>query len=102
MSDIYGVSAQNIIRHLIEGDMSPQEMAGLAKGRLRNKLAELEKSLEGHLREHQRLIVKLSFEMIAFFDEAIDKLDTEIDQRMQPYQEESQRIQTIPGVKKDC
>ena len=59
---------------------------------------ELEKALEGHLREHHRLILKLSIQVINSYDKAIERLDTEIDQRMEVYRQESQRLQTIPGV----
>jgi transposase len=100
VSDINGISAQDMIYHLIKEDMSPKEMAELARGRLRKKITELEKALEGSLREHHRLILKVSIQMIASYDNAIDKLDREIDQRMEPYREESERLQSIPGLKK--
>ncbi len=100
VSDINGISAQDMIYHLIKEDMSPKEMAELARGRLRKKITELEKALEGSLREHHRLILKVSIQMIASYDNAIDKLDREIDQRMEPYREESERLQSIPGFKK--
>jgi transposase len=99
-TDINGVSARNIIHHLIQDDMSPQEMADLAKGRLRNKIEELEKSLEGYITDHHRLILKLTLQMIASYDEAIEQLNAEIEKRMEPFQEEAERLQTIPGVKK--
>jgi len=89
-----------MIYHLIREDMTPKQMAELARGRLRNKITELEKALEGHLRDHHRLILKLSIEMIASYDQAIEGLSLEIDRRMEPYKEESDRLQTIPGVKK--
>lgn len=100
VTDINGLSAQDMIYHLIKDDMSPKEMAELARGRLRKKITELEKALEGYLREHHRLILRLSIQMIASYDEAIDKLDHEIDQRMKPYREEAERLENIPGVKK--
>lgn len=99
-TDITGVSAQNMIYHLIQDDMSPQEMADLAKGRLRNKIEDLEKSLEGYITDHHRLILQLTFQMIASYDEAIEKLNKEIDKRMEPFQKEAEGVQTIPGVKK--
>ena len=80
--------------------MSPQEMADLAKGRLRNKIEDLEKSLEGYITDHHRLILQLTFQMIASYDEAIEKLNKEIDKRMEPFQKEAEGVQTIPGVKK--
>ncbi len=100
VTDINGVSAQDIIYHLIKQDMTPQEMAELARGRLRKKITELEKALEGALKEHHRLILTLSIQMIASYDQAIDTLDVEIDERMKPYRQESERLQTIPGIKK--
>ena len=100
VTDINGVSSQNMIRHLIQDDMNPQEMALLAKGRLRNKIEELEKSLEGYLTDHHRLILRLTLQMIASYDEAIEKLNTEIDKRMEPFQQKAEGIQAIPGVKK--
>jgi transposase len=100
VTDITGVSAQEMIQHLIQEDMTSQEMAQLAKGRLRNKIEQLEQSLEGYLSDHHRLLLRLSLQMIAFHDEAIENLNTEIDKRMKPHQELSQRLETIPGVKK--
>lgn len=100
VTDITGVSAQEMIQHLIQEDMTSQEMAQLAKGRLRNKIEQLEQSLEGYLSDHHRLILRLSLQMIASYNEAIEKLNNEIDQRLEPHREISQRLETIPGVKK--
>lgn len=100
VTDINGVSAQEMIQHLIQEDMTSQEMAQLAKGRLRNKIDQLEHSLEGYLSDHHRLILRLSLQMIASYDEAIEKLNNEIGKRMEPHREISQRLSTIPGVKK--
>lgn len=100
VSDINGISAQEMLRHLIADDLNPQQMADLAKGRLRSKLEELEMALEGYLSDHQRLLLKVSLQMIASFDEAIERLSEEIDGKMEPYQETSERLQSIPGVKK--
>jgi transposase len=89
-----------MIQHLIADDMSPEQMADLAKGRLRNKLPELEKALEGYLSDHQRILLKVSLQMIGSHDEAIEKLSQQIDSYMQPFELVSERIQSIPGVKK--
>jgi len=100
VSDINGGSAQEMIGHLIADDMSPEQMAELAKGRLRTKLPELEKALAGYLSDHQRLLLKVSLQMIGSFDEAIAKLSQEIDVQMKPFESTAERLQTLPGVKK--
>jgi hypothetical protein len=38
--------------------------------------------------------------MIATYDDAIEQLSTEIEKRMEPFQKESEGLQSIPGVKK--
>jgi transposase len=101
VSDINGVSAQQMIQHLIADDMSPEQMAQLAKGRLRSKLAELEKALMGHLSEHQRLMLKVSLQVIGSYDEAIEKLSQEIGRHMLAFEPVAGRLQSIPGVKKN-
>lgn len=100
VSDIHGQSAREMIRHLIQNDLDPKEMANLARSRLRSKLSELEMALEGVLTDHHRMLFQLSLQMISSYEEAIEKLDEEIDRRMEPYREISERLQTIPGVKK--
>jgi transposase len=100
VSHIHGQSAQEMIEHLIQDDLTAKEMAGLAKSRLRSKLSELEMALEGFLTNHHRVLFKISLQMIASYEEAIEKLNEEIDQKMAPYHEISERLQTIPGVKK--
>jgi len=89
-----------MIQHLIQDDLTSKEMAGLAKSRLRSKLSELEMALEGILTDHHRVLFKISLQMVASYDEAIEKLNQEIDRKMEPYHEISERLQTIPGVKK--
>jgi transposase len=100
VTDIQGVSAQQMIRHLIQDDLTVPEMAQLAKGRLRNKLASLEQALKGYLSDHHRLLLKLNLQMIAFYDENIETLNREIDQRLEPHRGIVERLAAIPGVKK--
>jgi hypothetical protein len=51
---------------------------------------------------HHRVLFKISLQMIASCEEAIEKLNEEIDRKMEPYIKTSQRLQTILGVKKIC
>ena len=42
-----------MLKALVEGEATPAEMAELAKGRLRNKIPQLQPALEGRLEEHR-------------------------------------------------
>jgi len=58
--DLFGMSGRLMLRALIAGKATPQEMAELAKGLLRKKIPELELALEGKLEQHHRLPVGAS------------------------------------------
>ena len=49
-SDVFGVSGRAMLRALIEGETSAEAMAGLARGMLRRKCAELARALAAPLR----------------------------------------------------
>src|SRR5215475_1857142 len=63
-TDVFGVSGRLMLRALIEGKATTQEMAELAKGLLRKKIPQLETALEGKLEEHHRFLLKLQLERL--------------------------------------
>ena len=76
-TSVTGVSARNMLEAISE-DNDPEQLADMAKGRLRKKRVELEKALEGRVRDHHRFmiashLVHLDFleEQISVFEEAI-------------------------------
>lgn len=83
VSDLTGVSATAILRELAAGADDPQALAELAKGRLRNKLEELEAALTGTVEEHQRFILALQLEYIDSLDEQIARLSQRIIQHLE-------------------
>jgi hypothetical protein len=58
-SDVFGVSGQAMLKALIEGNASAEEMAGLAKRRLRRKHDDLVLALVGRVEEHHRFLLSL-------------------------------------------
>src|SRR5215213_9615030 len=52
-SDVMGVSARAMLEALVAGDTDAAGLAQLAKGRLREKRAELERALRGQFAAHQ-------------------------------------------------
>ena len=87
-SDITGVSARAMLEAILSGRMQPQALAELAKGRLRNKRSELERALNGVVREHHRFLLAQHLAQIDFLDEQIALYDRQIAQHM---------AQTTPG-----
>jgi transposase len=99
-SDVLGVSGREMIEQLIAGQEDPVQLAQLARGRLREKIADLEKALKGKLRETHRLLLKLHLEHIDDLNAKITTLSEEIDRLLVPFDPNNAlaRLDTIPGV----
>jgi len=74
-TDITGVSGRTMLEALLQGHSSPQQLAQLAKGKLRNKLPELELALDGIVQDHHRFLISNHLAAIDFLDERIAAYD---------------------------
>jgi transposase len=97
-SDVFGVSGMAMLRALIEGTATPAEMAGLARGVLRRKEADLVLALDGCLADHHRYLLGLQLRRIEAAENDVAALDARIGERLEPYQAVLRRLMTIPGV----
>jgi transposase len=97
-TDIMGTSGRQMLAALVEGTTDGAVLAQLAKGRLREKLPALEQALTGRMGAHQRFLLARQLAHITFLDEQIEQLSAEIVERLHPFQEMIDRLDTIPGV----
>jgi len=97
-SDVFGVSGMLMLQALVEGNSTPQEMAGLAKGRLREKTEDLILALEGRVQEHHRFLLRLQMRRLERVEADIAELDGQVDQKLIPYQAQHTLLTQIPGV----
>lgn len=99
VTKIYGVSSLKMIRALLEKDkLTREEVADMAKGKLKKKIDPLEKALDGRVTDHHRFLLRLHLDNIEYLACQIGKIDEEIQQKMSPFQEKSKMIQAIPGI----
>ena len=97
-TDVFGVSGTAMLRALAEGDMAPEAMAELAKGRLRTKLEPLVKALQGRVSEHHRFLLRLHLRRLDEIERDLAELETRIAERMRPYHRQVGLLKRIPGV----
>lgn len=97
-TDITGVSATDMLEHLLAGCTNPNFLAELARGRLRKKIPQLRKALQGVVRGHQQLILTQLLADIGACDEQLVALNEEIASRLVQEQEMLDRLDQIPGV----
>jgi transposase len=73
-SDVMGKSGRAMIEALIAGSSDPKQMAALARGKLQDKQADLERALRGVVGPHQRMVLATQLRHIGFLDEEIERL----------------------------
>jgi transposase len=101
VSKIDGVSSMNMIRALMKNDrLSREEIADMARGKLKNKVDQLVEALNGKVTQHHRFLLRLHLNDIAFLAEQVQEIDEQIQKAMIPFQKENTLIQTIPGISK--
>lgn len=97
VSDINGVSARRMIEGLIAGQ-SPEALATLGLGRLKDKREALAASLDGDLSLRHRLLIEALRNHIRFLEAELAKLDAYLLAAMEPYEWAHCLLQTIPGI----
>ncbi len=97
-TDIMGVSGRAILEQLVQGQTDPATLAELAKGRLREKRALLEQALRGTLKAHHRFLLIQHLSHIDYLEEAIAKLDAEVEEHLRPFQATLDRWDQLPGI----
>jgi len=101
VSKIDGVSSMDMIQALLNKDkLSKEEIAGMARGRLKNKVDQLVEALNGRMTNHHRFLLRLHLNNIAFLADQIEEIDGQIQKCMIPFRKEETLIQTIPGINK--
>ncbi|WP_041580545.1 IS110 family transposase [Bacillus sp. 1NLA3E] len=98
VSDVMGVSARDMLNAIAEGEENPEKLANFARRTMKKKKEELELALKGYINPHQRLMLKSILKHIDFLTEQIEMLDEEVAQRVSKYQEDIERLDSIPGI----
>jgi len=94
------VSGRKIINALIEGESNIDKLLSLVHGKVQADREQIRKSLEGHLTNHHRFMLKLIRESIETKEILILKIDQQIDEMVECYNEEIELLSTIDGVQR--
>lgn len=80
VTDITGKSGQQILQALLAGERDAQQLAEMARGKLRSKKKELAQAVQGRLREHHQFVLKQHLAHLEFLDAQIHAFDQQIAQ----------------------
>jgi transposase len=100
VSNLLGVSARRMLKALAEGETNPASLAVLADRRLRATPEQLCDALGAcmDLNPVYRRLLKMMLEELRLIEEQIGKLDQEMADLLQPYQDQVKRLAEVPGL----
>jgi transposase len=99
LTDMHGVTGRDIMDHLIAGERDPKVLAGLARGRARVKMRQLEQALEGaeFLTGELAALLQAMLARIDRVDAGIAALTAVTGRLLAPYEEQLQQAESMPG-----
>jgi transposase len=97
-SNVLGASGRDMLRALTQGVDSPETLANLARGRLRDKIPELAEALRGVMSDTQRWLLREQLHKVVELDEAIARLDAKCAELCLPFAQALALLDQIPGV----
>ncbi|ESU31659.1 hypothetical protein G3A_15375 [Bacillus sp. 17376] len=101
LSDIFGQSGRRILEAIIDGEkLEESNLKELVHWRTKASLPEIADAINGRIRRHHRDMLQYHWNHMIYIEEAIEKLEEQIDQYLTPYQRETELLDTIPGVNK--
>jgi transposase IS116/IS110/IS902 family protein len=98
VTDVMGVSGRAMLAALLAGTTDATALAELARGKLRKKLPELQRALQGRFKPHHAFVIEQVLTKIDFLDEALERLTAEIDRRLVSFEPMLGALDTIPGI----
>ena len=98
-SDVMGVSGRKMIEGLIAGQTDVAALAEMAQRRLRDKIPQLQRALEGDLTEHHRFLLRELLEQYDYFEKKIASISERLTTVMpQPFRAAVKEIDPIAGI----
>jgi transposase len=102
-TNVLGLSGRLMLQALADGEEDAEQLAQLAKGKLKAKAAQLKQSLTGHLTPTQRFLLQELLHQYDHLEEAIARTTSEIQRQLHespdPFLPQAvDLLQTIPGV----
>jgi transposase len=97
-TDVLGVSGTAMLEALCAGETDPEQLADLAKGKLRSKIPQLQQALDGVLSETHRWLLRLHLSQIEHWHKVLGELDEKVEALTAPFAELLERLDEIPGI----
>ena len=98
ISDLFGVSGQEILAQLIKGETAWTGLEGMVKGKLKQKVDRLRLALEMPLTVAQRWKLEAQMKRHEQADQDLQRVGSELGRRLADMEAVKLRLMTIPGI----
>ena len=97
-SDVLGASGREMLEALAAGETDATKLANMAKSKLRAKIPQLTAALTGCLNATQRWLLGEQLKHVSYLDEAIARLNEQIEELCRPFEPQLEQLDEIIGV----
>jgi len=97
-TDVLGKSGRSMLDAILGGQDDPEVLAELARGRMRAKLPDLRKALDGRVQLHHRVLLTRILAHVDFLEESLAQLQAEMEPYLDPFEEAVELVQSVVGI----
>lgn len=102
LSDVFGASGTKMINHILENeDYSPEQLLYYAHGKIKASREDIKEALTGYVTDHHRFMMRTLLDSIDRTKSTIADVERRINVAMEPFKQEKELLETIPGVGSD-
>jgi transposase len=100
VSNLFGVTGRNLMALLMSGatEISIADIESCAKGTLRDKVAELHRSIQGFFEGHHRFQLNSLLHILEILEEENAQIDQRMKELMQEHDDLLNRMDAVPGI----
>jgi transposase len=101
IADVFGVTGRALLEQLMtQGQFDKEMVQSIAKGQIRQKVPLIMEASSAQLSVKERFLIRQSWNHLMFLEQSISELDAQISEILEPYREDVERVQSIPGMDK--
>jgi transposase len=98
LTDIMGQSGRAILNAIVAGENDPQKLVLHVNKLVKASRTAIVEALRGKVTAHHRFLLKLHLGQADALHNAIDEVDREVGERLEPFRCAAERLTQIPGV----
>ena len=99
-SDAFGKSGMDMLRALAEGTFSAEQIANMARGKLRQKVAALRLAFDVLIEEHHRILLRDLLKRLDQVGDDIARYNALLDEPVAPYEKNLELLCSLDGVQR--